>query len=194
MMPPMQRRQALTRPLLRNIMETIEKSIEVNAPVRAVYNQWTQFEEFPRFMDGIDQVQQLDNVRLHWKATVAGKTKEWDAEIVEQTPDNIISWRSISGASNSGTVRFEVVSANTTRVFLTLNYEPESAAEKVGGALGVVSGKIEGDLKRFKEFIEERGTETGGWRGEIHGAQEAGGGRLKTAAEIAKEPRSKRLH
>ncbi|MBA4147852.1 MAG: SRPBCC family protein [Verrucomicrobia bacterium] len=175
-------------------METIEKSIDVNAPIRAVYNQWTQFEEFPRFMDGIDQVQQLDNVRLHWKATVAGKTKEWDSEIVEQTPDKIISWRSIAGASNSGTVRFEAVDANTTKVLLNLNYEPESATEKVGGALGVASGKVEGDLKRFKEFIEQRGAETGGWRGEIHGGKESGADRLKTAAEIATEPRSKRLH
>ncbi|MFN7138153.1 MAG: SRPBCC family protein [Limisphaerales bacterium] len=176
-------------------METIEKSIEVNAPIRAVYNQWTQFEEFPRFMDGIDAVQQLDNKRLHWKATIAGKTKEWDAEIVEQTPDQIISWRSISGAANSGTVRFNVVDANTTKVSLTLNYEPENATEKMGDALGLVSSKVEGDLKRFREFIEERGRETGGWRGEIHGGQESGSGqRLKTAAEIASEPRSKRLH
>ncbi len=174
-------------------METIEKSIEVDAPICAVYNQWTQFEEFPRFMDGVDQVQQLDNKRLHWKATIAGKSKEWDAEIVEQTPDQIISWRSIAGAPNSGSVRFGVVNGNTTRVTLTLNYQPESATEKMGDALGLVSGKVEGDLKRFKEFIEERGRETGGWRGEIHGGQEAGS-RLRTAAEIAKEPRSKRLH
>jgi len=175
-------------------METIEKSIEVKAPIRAVYNQWTQFEEFPHFMEGVEEVHQLDNQRLHWKASIAGKTKEWDAEIVEQTPDKIVAWRSTSGTNNSGSVRFEPIDAGTTKVILTLNYEPESATEKIGGALGLVSGKVEDDLKRFKKFIEERGAETGAWRGEIHGGREVGADRLKTAAEIATEPRSKRLH
>jgi len=138
-------------------METIEKSIEVDAPVRAVYNQWTQFEEFPRFMEGVEEVRQLDDKRLHWKAEIAGKVKEWDAEIFEQVPDQRIAWRSITGAKNSGMVNFFQIGTNTTRVTLALNYEPEGAIEKVGDALGVVSARVEGDLKRFKEFIARAG-------------------------------------
>jgi uncharacterized membrane protein len=164
-------------------METIEKSIEVDAPVNAVYNQWTQFEEFPRFMEGVEEVRQLDDKRLHWKAEIAGKAKEWDAEIFEQVPDQRIAWRSVTGAKNSGMVNFFPIGTNTTRVTLALNYEPEGAVEKMGDALGVVSGKIEGDLKRFKDFIETQGQETGGWRGEIRGK--------KVSAEA--EPRSKRI-
>jgi uncharacterized membrane protein len=168
-------------------METIEKSIEVDAPVSAVYNQWTQFEEFPRFMEGVEAVTQLDDKRLHWKAEIAGKVKEWDAEIFEQIPDQRIAWRSMMGAKNSGMVNFFPIGTNTTRVTLSLNYEPEGAIEKVGDALGVVSSRVEGDLKRFKEFIESRGQETGGWRGQIRG-------REVSSSETETEPRSKRIH
>jgi uncharacterized membrane protein len=151
-------------------MESIEKSIEVDAPVSAVYNQWTQFEEFPRFMEGVKEVRQLDDKRLHWVAEVAGKRKEWDAEIFEQVPDERIAWRSMGGAKNSGQVRFESAAGSGTKVCLKLNYDPEGL-EKVGDALGLVGRRVEGDLKRFKEFIQERQRETGAWRGEIHGKQ-----------------------
>ena len=171
-------------------METIEKSIEVNVPVNTVYNQWTQFEEFPRFMEGVEEVQQLNDKQLHWKAKIAGKAKEWDAEILEQKPDQRISWQSTTGAKNSGLVNFFPVGTSTTRITLTLNYEPEGAIEKMGDAVGVVSSRVEGDLKRFKEFIESRGQETGAWRGEISG----GGTRRNRSETVEAEPRSKRIH
>ena len=148
-------------------MATIEKSIDVNVPVRTAYNQWTQFEEFPQFMEGVEAVRQLDDKRLHWTATVGGKTKQWDAEITEQRPDERIAWRSRSGANNAGVVTFHRLSDSTTRVMLQLDYDPEGVVENVGDALGVVSARVKGDLERFKEFIESRGRETGAWRGEI---------------------------
>lgn len=150
-------------------METIEKSIEVERPPGAVYNQWTQFEDFPRFMEGVKEVRQLDDKRLHWKAEIAGKEKEWDAEIFEQIPDQRIAWRSMSGAKNSGMVNFDPVGPSSTRVTLKLNYDPEGSAENIGDAFGLVSLRVTGDLKRFKEFIESREVPTGAWRGEIHG-------------------------
>src|SRR5919108_5038260 len=104
-------------------MAKIEKSIEVNAPLRAVYNQWTQFEEFPEFMQGVKEVQQLDDTHLHWCAKVAGKEMEWDAEIFEQVPDQRISWRSTSGKENAGTVHFEQLAADRTKVFLSMTYD-----------------------------------------------------------------------
>jgi len=155
-------------------MSRIEKSIDVNVPVHTAYNQWTQFESFPQFMEGVEEVQQLDNKRLHWRAQIGGKEKEWDAEIVEQEPDQRVAWRSLSGAPNDGVVTFEPIDADTTRVTLALDYEPEGFLENVGSALGLVSGRVQGDLNRFKEFIESRGAETGAWRGEIHGGQTTG--------------------
>jgi uncharacterized membrane protein len=148
-------------------MASVEKSIEVNVPVRAAYNQWTQFEEFPRFMEGVEEVRQLDDKRLHWKAEIAGKTEEWDAEITEQIPDKRIAWTNTSGAKNAGVVTFHYVEPEKTRVNLVLDYEPAGAVENVGSALGLVDRRVKGDLDRFKEFIEARGHETGAWRGEI---------------------------
>jgi uncharacterized membrane protein len=148
-------------------MERIEKSIEVNAPLSSVYNQWTQFEEFPQFMDGVQEVRQLEDNRLFWRAEIAGKTTEWEAEIYEQIPDTRIAWRSTSGAPNAGAVSFQIVDAATTKVSLVVDYQPLGVVEKVGDALGLVSGRVEGDLRRFKSFIEGRGVETGAWRGEI---------------------------
>lgn len=150
-------------------MASVEKSIEVNVPVRTAYNQWTQFEEFPRFMDGVEEVRQLDDKRLHWKASIAGKDEEWDAEIIEQTPDTQVAWRSTSGAENAGTVRFTPLGADRTRVTVVMTYQPEGMVEKIGDRIGMVEQRVEGDLERFKRFIEERGTATGAWRGEIHG-------------------------
>ena len=148
-------------------MSTLEKSIEVNVPVRTSYNQWTQFEEFPRFMEGVKEVKQLDDTRLHWKAEIAGQEKEWDAEITEQTPDQRIAWTSRGGAINGGVVTFHRLSDVTSKVMLQLEYDPQGFVENVGDALGVVSSRVQGDLERFKEFIEKRGHETGGWRGQV---------------------------
>jgi uncharacterized membrane protein len=155
-------------------MASVEKSIEVNLPVRTVYNQWTQFEEFPQFMEGVEQVRQLDDKRLHWRASIAGKTEEWDAVITEQTPDQVVAWRSTSGAENSGAIRFTPLGADKTRVTAVIGYEPEGIVETAGDKLGIVDRRVQGDLERFKTFIEERGVATGAWRGEIHGAQVEG--------------------
>ena len=155
-------------------MPKIEKSIDVDVPVNVAYNQWTQFEEFPRFMEGVEAVTQHGDKNLHWKAKIAGKTEEWDAVITEQTPDNRIAWRNTTGATNAGVVNFHRLSDDKTRVLLSLDYEPEGVVENVGSALGLVEGRVEGDLKRFKKFIEERGRETGAWRGTIQRARVAG--------------------
>ena len=155
-------------------MAKVEKSIEVNLPVRPVYNQWTQFEEFPRFMEGVEEVRQLDDTRLHWKASIAGKTEEWDAVITEQVPDQRVAWNSTSGTENSGVISFTPVGSDKTRVTATIGYEPEGIVEKAGDALGVVDARVKGDLERFKQFIEERGAATGAWRGEVHGGVETG--------------------
>ncbi len=152
-------------------MERIEKTFEINCPVHTVYNQWTQFEEFPRFMDGVKEVRQLDDTHLHWRASIAGKDKEWDAEIVEQVPDQRIAWRSTSGAPNAGTVRFEPLDSDRTRVRLTMEYQPETTMEKAGNAVGIVSAKVEKAVEKFKDIVEHRGGESGAWRGEVHGGQ-----------------------
>lgn len=149
-------------------MESVEKTIEVEAPVNQVYNQWTQFERFPEFMEGVEEVQQLDDRHLHWVAEIGGKKKEWDAEIYEQVPDQRIAWRSTTGTRNSGAVNFLSKNGGRTRVTLKMDYEPEGASEHLGDALGMVTRRVEGDLERFKEFIQESKTETGAWRGEIH--------------------------
>jgi uncharacterized membrane protein len=148
-------------------MSTVEKSIEVNLPVRTVYDQWTQFEEFPRFMEGVEQVVQLDDTHLHWVAEIGGAKREWDAEITEQVPDQRIAWRSLGGETNAGVVTFQSQGADSTQVTLAIDFEPDDFVEKVGDALGLVSKRTEGDLKRFKEYIESRGVETGAWRGEV---------------------------
>ena len=148
----------------------VEKTIEVNVPVSTAYNQWTQFEQFPQFMEGVKKVEQLSDERLHWVAEVGGKEKDWSARITRQVPDEVLSWVAEGGATNNGTVIFKQLSPETTQVDLHLEFVPEDFKEQVGGALGFVSRQVEGDLKRFKEFIESRGTETGAWRGEIqHG-------------------------
>jgi len=171
-------------------MSSIEKSIDVNVPVHTAYNQWTQFESFPQFMEGIEEVQQLDNKRLHWRAQIGGKQKEWDAEIVEQQPDKRVAWRSLGGAPNDGVVTFQPIDANRTQVTLALDYAPEGFLENVGDALGFVSGRVQGDLERFKQFIESRGAETGAWRGEIHEGQATSGGKSgkATSAQSSSAP------
>ena len=158
-------------------MSSVKKSIDVNVPVRTAYNQWTQFEEFPRFMEGVESVKQLDDTGLHWHANVGGKDQEWDAKITEQTPDRVVAWRSTSGAENGGHVSFQPIDANRTRVTVEIFYDPKGFVENVGDALGFVSRRVEGDLERFKKFIESHGSETGAWRGEVHGGQERERGR-----------------
>ena len=148
-------------------METIEKHINVNEPFQTVYSQWTQFEEFPRFMEGVERVTQLDDTHLHWVANVGGKNVEWDATISEQIPDKRIVWYSDKGAVHSGMVSFNPVGPTITRVTLRIDYEPEGFVEEAGDKLGFVTRRVEGDLKRFKEFIESRGSETGAWRGAV---------------------------
>jgi uncharacterized membrane protein len=137
-------------------METIKKTIEVHAPLGDVYSQWTRFEEFPKFMDGIEEVKQLDEKHLHWVAQMAGEKKEWDAEIVEHVPDDHITWRSTSGTSNGGTVFFRPKDAKHTVIALQMNYEPSNAMEKTASALGLLSKRIEGDLERFRDLVETR--------------------------------------
>ena len=148
-------------------MSVIEKSIEINVPVRAAYNQWTQFEEFPKFMEGVKQVKQLDDKHLQWKADVGGKEKEWKAEITEQIPDERIAWTSRGGAINAGVVTFHRLSDSKSKVMLQMEYDPEGFVEHVGDAVGVVTQRVQGDLERFKQYIENRGQETGAWRGTV---------------------------
>jgi uncharacterized membrane protein len=153
-------------------MARVERTIEVARPLRMVYDQWTQFEEFPRFMEAVEEVEQLDDRTLRWRAKIAGKTEEWTAEIVHQEPDQSIAWRHTAGAVNSGVVIFEPVDAGRCRVTLALEYDPKSFVEKAGDILGVVARRVEGDLERFKQFLEERPSETGGWRGQIRPAND----------------------
>jgi uncharacterized membrane protein len=148
-------------------MSVIEKSIEINVPVRAAYNQWTQFEEFPKFMEGVKQVKQIDDKHLHWKADIGGKEKEWKAEITEQIPDERIAWTSRGGTMNAGVVTFHRLSDSKSKVMLQMEYDPQGVVENVGDAVGVVTQRVQGDLERFKQYIESRGQETGAWRGTV---------------------------
>jgi uncharacterized membrane protein len=148
-------------------MTNIEKSIDVDVPLEHVYNQWTQFEQFPRFMEGVQDVRQLDARHLLWRTKLMGRVKEWQAEITEQVPDQRIAWTSRSGAQNAGAVTFHRLALGRTRVMLQLEYEPEGLVEKTADAIGTVSARVESDLGRFKQLIEGRGASTGGWRGRI---------------------------
>ena len=152
-------------------MANITQWIDVDVPVRTAYNQWTQFEDFPHFMEGVEEVRQMGDTRLHWKAKVAGKTEEWDARITEQTPDQRVAWTSTTGAQNAGVVTFHKLDDQKTRVTLQLDYDPEGFIENVGDKLGLVERRVKGDLERFKKFIEERGQATGAWRGEVKEGQ-----------------------
>jgi uncharacterized membrane protein len=150
-----------------SLMSRIVETTDVEVPVRVAYDQWTQFEEFPRFMDGVKSVQQLNDTTLAWNAEINGVDRSWRAEISEQEPDTVVAWRSTSGAKNDGRVSFEPIDGSRTRVTLELDVEPDDPIEKAGDALGFVQRQVEGDLRRFKEFIESRGAPTGGWRGEV---------------------------
>jgi uncharacterized membrane protein len=152
-------------------MAVIEEALEVEVPVRTAYDQWTQFEEFPRFMEGVERVEQIDDTTLHWVADIAGQRREWDAKITQQVPDQRIEWAAIEGESNSGAVTFQRLDDDRTRVVLQLGYEPAGVLEKTGDALGMVERRVKGDLERFKEHIEGRRSASGAWRGEVRGGE-----------------------
>jgi uncharacterized membrane protein len=149
-------------------MATVNESIEVDVPVSTAYNQWTQFEEFPQFMDGVESVRQLDDTHVHWVAEFGGKRHEWDAEITRQEPDRVVAWRSLDGKYTSGEVRFEPLGDDRTRIDVEMTWDPEGVTEELGSALGVDSRRVKSDLERFKELLERRGAESGAWRGEVH--------------------------
>jgi len=152
----------------------VEKSILVNVPVAIAYNQWTQFEDFPQFMNGVKSVTHLSDDRLEWVAEIAGIRRQWEARILEQMPDQKVAWAATSGATNAGSVTFEDVGGGQTSVRLVLEYEPEGLVEKIGDKLNVVEGQAEGDLDRFKAFIEAEGYATGAWRGTVHSTAPVG--------------------
>ena len=154
---------------------SIEEEIEVAVPVQTAYNQWTQFEEFPRFMEGVDEVRQLDDTLLHWAASVAGKHAEWDAKIIEQDPDRRIAWESTDGKRTRGTVSFEDMGAGRTRIRLHMTYMAEGVSEQMGSAIGLDSRRIQGDLQRFRDLVEKRQVETGSWRGTVKDGQKTDG-------------------
>lgn len=154
-------------------MPVIEESIEVQVPLSTVYNQWTQFAEFPLFMEGISEVRQIDDTHLHWVAEFGGRHHEWDAEITEQKPDERVAWRNIQGTENAGVVTFHRIDDDTTRLMVQMDFVPEGVVEQVGSALGMPDRRVRGDLKRFKEVIERRGLASGGWRGTVGRPDEA---------------------
>ena len=148
-------------------MSTIEQTIDVNVPVHTAYNQWTQFEEFPSFMEGVESVTQLDDRHLRWVADIGGETREWQAEIVAQEPDRRVAWRATDGKDNAGVVTFQPLDQTTTRVEVQMQWEPEGMKEKAGSMVGMDDRRVKGDLERFKDMIEQRGVESGAWRGDV---------------------------
>lgn len=148
-------------------MSEHQSSIDVRVPVRTAYDQWTQFETFPQFMEGVETVQQVTDTRLHWVAKIGGMRREWDAEITEQRPDQRVAWKSVTGARNAGVVTFHRIDDGSTRVQLDMDIDPDGLVENAGDKLGFIERRLEGDLKRFKEYIENRGLATGAWRGEV---------------------------
>jgi uncharacterized membrane protein len=148
-------------------MSTIEESIDIDVPIRTAYDQWTQFEEFPSFMEGVESVTQLDDTHLHWVAEFGGARREWDAVVTEQHPDERVAWTSTTGTSNAGVVTFHKLDDTKTRVMLQLDVDPEGFVEHAGDTLGFIRRRASGDLGRFKNLIESRGAASGGWRGEV---------------------------
>jgi carbon monoxide dehydrogenase subunit G len=159
----------------------VEKSIQVDVPVRTAYDQWTQFEDFPHFMGGVKEVRQLDDRRLHWVAEIAGVRREWEAAVLEQEPDRKVAWAATSGATNAGAVRFQPAGADSTIVYLELEYEPEGLVEQVGDKLGIVDRQVRSDLERFKALVESQGYATGSWRGSVNEGLDVGTPTAETA-------------
>jgi uncharacterized membrane protein len=170
-------------------MSRIEKTIEVDAPIDAVYGQWTQFERFPEFMEGVVRVQQVDDRTLEWEAEVGGRSKTWTARITDQTPNERIAWMATDRAQNGGAVNFRVLSPGRTEVRLVIDADPEGVIEEVGDRLGFLDRRVGGDLERFREFIEARRSPTGTWQGEIHGDRVSPGTDVDPAA-----PSTRSLH
>ena len=152
-------------------METIKESIEVTVPVSTAYNQWTQFEEFPQFMDGVESVEQIDDTHLRWVAEIGGERRDWQAEIVDQVPDQKIAWRAVEGQGPNGVVTFESLGADQTMVIVEMSYEPEGLKEQLGSKVGMDSRGVKQDLERFKTLTETLGTETGAWRGKVEAGE-----------------------
>ncbi|MEU7473083.1 SRPBCC family protein [Streptomyces sp. NPDC044984] len=149
-------------------MSTVKETVEVEVPVRTAYDQWTQFEEFPNFMEGVEEITQLDARHNHWTTKIGGVRREFDTEIVDQLPDERITWRTTSGdVQQKGTVRFQRVDDDHTRVELVMDVEPSGVAEKTADLLGTIDRRVKGDMRRFKDYIERRGDESGAWRGRI---------------------------
>ncbi|MFG3660580.1 SRPBCC family protein [Streptomyces sp. NPDC047706] len=149
-------------------MSTVKEAVEVEVPLHTAYNQWTQFEEFPQFMEGVEEVRQLDDRHNHWTTKIGGVRREFDTEIVDQLPDERITWRTTSGDTHQrGSVRFERLDDAHTRVELVMDVEPSGAAEKTADMAGVIDRRVKGDMRRFKDYIEHRGGESGGWRGRV---------------------------
>ncbi|WP_344564811.1 SRPBCC family protein [Streptomyces axinellae] len=149
-------------------MTKVEESVEVAVPVSTAYNQWTQFEEFPQFMDGVERIEQRTPRLTHWVTSVAGVRREFDAEITEQIPDERVAWTTVEGeVRQSGVVTFHRLDEDHAKVMLQLEHDPQGLADSVGDKLGFVTRQAQGDLKRFKSYIERRGAETGAWRGTI---------------------------
>ena len=156
-------------------MARVAKEIDVRVPVHMAYDQWTQFETFPEFMDGVKCVEQIDDRHLNWEASIFGRDKKWEAEIREQIPDQLIVWNSVDGSENAGAVQFESLKPDVTRVRLELSYDTEGISEAIGDAFGVVSRRVEGDLGRFRDFIESRVEATGAYHGELSNPDVPGG-------------------
>ena len=148
-------------------MKTIEESIEIEVPVSTAYNQWTQFESFPEFMEGIERVEQKGDTRLHWVAKIGGDKREWDAEITEQRPDHRVACKALEQDGPNGVVSFHKLDDSRTKVMVQMEYDPEGVKESVGSVIGLDSRRVQNDLESFKDFIESRGSETGAWRGDV---------------------------
>ena len=177
-------------------MTEVERHVDVEVPLTTAYNQYTQFEEFPRFMSGVERVTQLDDRRLHWVIEIGGLRREFDAEIIEQEPDQRISWRSIDAKTHAGLVTFVALDDIRTRVTVRMAYDPSGFAENAADALGIISARLNGDLERFKTFIESNGRETGAWRGEIGAGRtmpSRAGARRGSGEKKATSPRKRAL-
>jgi uncharacterized membrane protein len=148
-------------------MSTVEQSIEVAVPVTTAYNQWTQFESFPQFMEGVEKVQQTSDTMTHWVTRIGGVEREFDAKITEQHPDERVAWASVDSPTQAGVVTFHRISPDTTKVMVQMDFEPNGAVETAGDKLGLVTHRVKSDLERFKTFIEAQGSETGAWRGDV---------------------------
>ncbi|WP_442545895.1 SRPBCC family protein [Arthrobacter sp. KN11-1C] len=170
-------------------MATVNRTIDVEVPVSVAYNQWTQFESFPEFMKGVEAVEQIDETALHFSTNVGGVKRDYNAQILEQVPDSLVSWASIDGPRNAGSVSFEALGADRTRVSVEIEWEPESIAEKAGSLVGIDDMRVSADLDKFKKFIEERGHETGGWRGSVAaGDVDESGGAFSRSATTSELP------